>query len=394
MIEALHRAGVLIVEQGGRGGVSDYTGCLAAGLAQLGVPVTIATAEDHLYPPMPGVQVAPIFAYVRGHSPLARLVRRAGLGRVANGLRFLASMPRLVKLARRHAITHLQGWEAPSLGLIATLLLRAAGVKLVYTAHNTFDRFKFSLNGTLIFPALSDQTIVHTLADRDRVPGSPVVIPHGHYGSLADGAGPTDPGLARTQLGIPGEVPVVLMFGYVRPDKGLTDLARAVAQVPPWHLLIAGQDDGGLEAAAGALAAPELSGRVTIREGFHDIDLAGAFFAAADLVALPYAQASQSGVLLLAYGFARPVVVYPVGGLIEAVQQDSTGWVAERATPEALAAVLREAGEAGREQLRARGERGRQWAEQQFDWTRIAETTKDVYETILGDAGRRASLVG
>jgi glycosyltransferase involved in cell wall biosynthesis len=391
MVEALHTAGVLIVEQGGRGGVTDYTGCLAAGLAQLGIPVTIATAEDHLYPAIPGVRIAPIFAYVRGHSRIARLARRAGLGRIANGLRFLASMPRLTALARRHAITHVQGWEAPSLGLVATLLLRATGAKLVYTAHNTFDRFRFSIDGTTIFPALSDQTIVHTLADRDRVARSPVVIAHGHYGSLADTANPTDPALARTQLGIPVEVPVVLMFGYVRPDKGLADLARAVAQVPPWHLMIAGEDDGGLAAAAAALSAPELAGRVTIREGFHEIDLVGTFFAAADLVALPYEQASQSGVLLLAYGFARPVVVYPVGGLTEAVRQGSTGWVAEEATPGALAAVLREAGEAGREQLRARGEQGRQWAEQEFDWARIAEATKDVYETILRSAGRRAS---
>ena len=56
-------------------------------------------------------------------------------------------------------------------------------------------------------------------------------------------------------------------------------------------------------------------------------------FAATDTVALPYRAASQSGVLLLAYGFARPVIVYPVGGLLEAVIDGETGWICARAIP-------------------------------------------------------------
>src|SRR2546430_9910665 len=47
------------------------------------------------------------------------------------------------------------------------------------------------------------------------------------------------------------------------------------------------------------------------------------------------------------YGFARPVIVYPVGGLPEAVVEGETGWVCERCDPEALAAALRASIEAG-----------------------------------------------
>ena len=96
--EALRRQGVLIVEQGGRGGVADYTGFLAAALAARGVPVTIATAADHLYQPTPGVRIATIFVYVRGHSPPARLIRArpprsAGQRRSVSGLAAQASRP-------------------------------------------------------------------------------------------------------------------------------------------------------------------------------------------------------------------------------------------------------------------------------------------------------------
>ena len=51
-----------------------------------------------------------------------------------------------------------------------------------------------------------------------------------------------------------------------------------------------------------------------MREGYLEMEEAAQLFAATDTVALPYAVASQSGVLLLAYGFSRPVVIYPSAG--------------------------------------------------------------------------------
>jgi glycosyltransferase involved in cell wall biosynthesis len=380
---ALRERGALIVEQGGRGGVTDYSAQLAAGLARRGIPVTVATAEDHLYPAAPGVRTLPVFAYVRGHSRLAQRVRRAGLGPVANGLRFLASLPRLVALSRRSAVTHVQGWEAPSLGLIATLLLRASGAVLVYTAHNTFERHARSLDSARILPALSRQTIVHTEADRDRVSRPPTVIPLGNYVGVAAAAAPVEFDEARAGLGVPADRLVVLLFGVLRPDKGLNDLLEAAAEVPAWHVLIAGEDHGGLAPAADRLSSAPLAGRVTVREGFQPIAQVGRLFAAADLVAIPYRRASQSAVLHLAYGFERAVVAYPVGGLAEAVIPGHTGWVCDQATPGALADVLREAAEAGRPELHRLGSEGRRWAEQAFGWDGIAEQTEAVYRQAL-----------
>jgi glycosyltransferase involved in cell wall biosynthesis len=386
---ALRARGVLIVEQGGRGGVADYTSQLAAALARRGLPVTLGTAADHVWGPAPGVRTVDAFHYVRGHSRRARVIRRGGLGRVANGLRFLVALPRLCALARRHAITHMQGWEAPSLGLIATLLLRASGAVLVYTAHNTFDRGTALLDSARVLPALSRQTIVHTEADRSRVSRQPTVIPHGHYRALADAAPAFDREQARDALGLPRDALVVLLFGVLRPDKGLADLLEAVSELSDWHVLIAGEDHGGLDGVSDRLRAPSLVGRVSVREGFQPIDQVGRLFAATDLVALPYRRASQSGVLHLAYGFARAVVAYPVGGLVEAVRAGATGWLCREADPAALADALREAGAAGRDELVRRGEEGRRWAGQAFDWDRIAEQTEAVYETALTTARRR-----
>ena len=382
-IQDLHRHGVLIVEQGGRGGVADYTGCLARALANRGVPITLATADDHLYGTIAGAAILPVFAYTRGHSSLARQARELGLGRLLNGLRFLLAMPRLARLGRKRAVVHVQGWERTSLGLVGTAILLACGARIVYTSHNTFERRRRALDGTWLFSRLARHTIVHTDGDRQRVSGPASVIAHGNYAGVADGAPPVSPEAARAALGLPAEPPVVLLFGVLRPDKGLDDLLLAASQVPRWRILVAGKEDGALHAAREVLRRPELAERVTVREGFHGIDEVAGFFAAADLVALPYHRVSQSGVLQLAYGFARPVAAYPVGGLPEAVIEGETGWLCAQATPSALAAVLREADSAGREELRRRGEAGRNWAAKTRDWDTIAAATEAVYASVL-----------
>ncbi|MGA2924492.1 MAG: glycosyltransferase family 4 protein [Solirubrobacteraceae bacterium] len=381
--QALRERGVLIVEQGGRGGIADYSGCLARALTEHGLRVTVATARDHLYGVIPGVRIVPVFGYVRGHSRAARVARRLGFGRLLNGLWFLLVLPRLAALARRSAIVHVQGWERTSLGLIATLVLLAGRARIVYTGHNTFERLARGLNGAPLFAALARATIVHTISDRDRLTRPVTVIPHGHYAGVAAGARPVSPAPARGALCLPVDALVVLVFGVLRPDKGISDLLRALGQAPGWLAVIAGEEDGGLHAARELLNASDLAGRVTVREGFQDIDAVAALFAAADLIALPYSRASQSGVLHLAYGFSRPVVAYPVGGLTEAVIDGQTGWVCSQPTPAALAAALREAAAAGRVELRRRGAEGRRWAAANFDWGSIALDTEGVYRAAL-----------
>jgi glycosyltransferase involved in cell wall biosynthesis len=104
-----------------------------------------------------------------------------------------------------------------------------------------------------------------------------------------------------------------------------------------------------------------------------------ALFAAADVAVLPYRAASQSGVLLLAYGFARPVVAYPVGGLGEALVDGETGWLCARPDPVALSDALRAALAAGPAERSRRGAAGERLARERFSWPAIAEATQAVY---------------
>jgi glycosyltransferase involved in cell wall biosynthesis len=385
----------MLIEQGGHGGVSDYTAQLARALAAEGWRVAIATAEDHRYQPIEGVVVCEVFHYVRGHSRLARAVRRAGLGPAANGLRFVFAIPRLLRLGRDADVVHTQGWEHAKLGLLAVACLRVAGVTVVQTPHNTFERGR-PLGEGKAWPSrthawlarLTARTIVHTQADLARVPhaaeGRVAVIPHGEYGTLASAGGSVAREQARTELGIPAEVPVTLMFGQLRVDKGLDDLLAALLRLPEQRLLIGGKEAGALAAAGAQLADPRLAARVSVREGYLDMREAAKLFAAADTVSLPYPVASQSGVLLLAYGFRRPVVVYPVGGLVEAVIDGETGWICARADVDALVDALAQAASAGWPECRRRGEAGSRLAEERFAWPAIARRTGELYREALG----------
>jgi glycosyltransferase involved in cell wall biosynthesis len=381
-----------MIEQGGRGGVSDYTADLVGAIAAEGWSVTLATAADHHYPPIEGATIAPVFHYTRGDSQLARELRERGLGTPANGLRFLAALPRLATLAARVDIAHSQGWEAPQLGPLALASVRLTGTPVVKTEHGTFHRVNESTLGGAALArrltgVLAARTIVHTQADLERIKPQlgerVVVIPHGEYGGLASTGGAAERERARAALGLDAHVPVTLMFGQQRPDKGLGDLVEAVARVPNMHLLIGGEDIGGLSAAREQIDA--LGARAVVREGFLDMQQVAELFAATDTVALPYKQSSQSGVLLLAYGFQRPVVVYPSGGMIEAVIDGETGWICERADVEALAVALAASVYAGAAERERRGVAGQSFAAERFAWPEIARRTIALYEEVLSE---------
>ncbi len=379
-----------MVEQGGRGGVADYTAELTRALGAVGWQVELATAEDHLYRPAPGVHINVVFHYVRGHSQPARAIRRWGLGSIANGLRFLLAIPRLVRLAREADIVHSQGWEFAPLGVLAIACMRLTGAPVVQTSHNTFERDRARDRTHSALAALTVQTIVHTEADVARVPRRATtrvtVIPHGEYSSLARSGGQASPERARAQLGIDPDSPVTLLFGQLRPDKGLDDLLAALVRVPHLHALIVGHEAGALEAAGEELKRAQAAGRVTVRDGFVDMTQAAQAFAACDTVVLPYSVASQSGVLLLAYGFHRPVIVYPVGGLPEAVIDGESGWICARCDVDALVDALNSSVAAGRAECYRRGEAGHRLAEERYGWHSIAARTAEIYHSVL--AGR------
>ncbi|NPV12500.1 MAG: glycosyltransferase [Ignavibacteria bacterium] len=146
---------------------------------------------------------------------------------------------------------------------------------------------------------------------------------------------------ARKKLGIDENKKVLLFFGYVRAYKGLMNLIDAMPLLlkedENYFLLIVGEFYESKDKYFNRIKELNLSKNVLIIDEFVPNEEVGLYYSAADLVVLPYNSATQSGILNIAYGFRKPVVVTNVGGLPEFVQEGKTGFVVGPQNPAALA---------------------------------------------------------
>jgi len=70
-----------------------------------------------------------------------------------------------------------------------------------------------------------------------------------------------------------------------------------------------------------------ISERVKVINQFVPNEEVAKYYLASDVNILPYRSATQSGILNVAYGFNKPVIVTNVGGLAEFVTEGKTGFV-------------------------------------------------------------------
>lgn len=146
---------------------------------------------------------------------------------------------------------------------------------------------------------------------------------------------------ARKKLGISSDEKMLLFFGFVRPYKGLMYLLKAMPMVrqklPQARLWIVGDFGEGKEEYLEAIRNLGIEEAVRIVEGYiPDVEVEP-YFAACDLVVLPYVSATQSGIAQIAYGFDKPVVATAVGGLPEVVIDGQTGYIARPGDAQDLA---------------------------------------------------------
>ncbi len=150
-----------------------------------------------------------------------------------------------------------------------------------------------------------------------------------------------DRGRARKALKL--ERPTLLFFGYVRAYKGLDYLLRAMPRVLSRidvDLLIVGEfyDDPGKYDRI--IQEHGLADRVRIVAEHVPDESVGDYFAAADVVVLPYVSATQSGITQIAFAFDLPVISTDVGGLPEVVRDGETGYIVPPMDEDALADAI------------------------------------------------------
>jgi glycosyltransferase involved in cell wall biosynthesis len=178
----------------------------------------------------------------------------------------------------------------------------------------------------------------------------------------------------------------VLFFGRLARYKGLDVLYQAARQVseriPSVRIVIAGRPVHGYEPPT----SPHLlnDGRVDVLDQYMPNRAVARLFQTATVVVCPYIDGTQSGVVLTAYAFDRPVIVSDVGGLAEYVRPYETGLLIPPADPAALAdALIRVLGDPellGR--LRQGVQRLRQ-SDGELSWNAAADRVLQVYQSVL-----------
>ena len=159
------------------------------------------------------------------------------------------------------------------------------------------------------------------------------VIPHGHY----QGCYPDElsKGEARSQLAIASDATVLLYLGYISPYKNVPHLINTFCQLPAEEasnitLLIAGKPDNeSIEQAVRSAAASSTpnSDNIQLHLRFIDDEELQIFFKAADQVVLPFEEILNSGSLLLALSFNRPVIAPDLGAVSDWKKQIGPNWI-------------------------------------------------------------------
>jgi len=286
----------------------------------------------------------------------------------------------------RPDVVHLEGlpgrltWALPDLG----------GLPLVLTVHDPIPHsgaggWKDALARRLAL-ARARRIILHNRAQmaeftaRYRVdPARVDVIPLGAYDAFLHWADHPAGDDGRT----------LLFFGQISAYKGLETLYQAAPQVaeriPGLRVIVAGRPAAGYTMPVPPALAR--GGRIeVIGRHIGNAELAR-LFRQATVVVCPYTDATQSGVILTAYAFAKPVVATRVGGLPEYVWEGETGLLVPPRDPAALASAL--AGllegftaEPGLRQHYAGHIRAR--CASDLAWEHIASETVRVYEQATG----------
>lgn len=257
-------------------------------------------------------------------------------------------------------------------------------IRKIFICHNVFPHERFPLDKFLTTFALKkgDAYIVHSKSDeQDLLSIKPNAVikqnPHPTYNAFK--IRNISKKEAKKELNKPVEEKLLLFFGFVREYKGLRYLLQAMPEinnkVNNVKLMIVGSFENNKEEYMEIIRKKQIESYVEIVDDYIADNEVEKYFAACDLVILPYDSATQSGIVQIAFGFEKPVIVSKVGGLPDVVTDGKTGYVIEAKNPKAIAEAV--------EKFYAEGKagdfyKGVKEEAYRFSWDRMRESIEEL----------------
>jgi glycosyltransferase involved in cell wall biosynthesis len=365
-----------MVETGGWGGIAHYAWNLSQALAQAGTEVVLMTNTRYELAALPtAFRVEPVF--------------QGGVDYLRTARAFLHRLS-----AEAPDIVHVQSLISTRFDAFLWPMIRRR-LPLVMTAHNVRTHEGFLWETWTMWRSLraANAVIVHTLeslevASRRLGPAARIaLIHHGDYAFFDSGA-PPEKASARRQLGLPVDARILLMFGAIRPYKGILGAIAALPRIrqhhPAAHLVIAGPLLFGREREyVNVIERSRLADAVTFRPRYVPHDEVASYFAAADVAVYNYSEVTDSGSLRLACGFGTPVVATAVGAFREFLADGVSARLVPPNAPERLAAAVTEllADPAAAARM---ADAARALVRSRWSWSASARATLELYQSILG----------
>ncbi len=288
-------------------------------------------------------------------------------------------------------ICHYHLFHINILTVFDLFLSKLLGMKVVYTIHDVISNLekntqnKWLINFVLKF---SDKILTHNHFSKQQIQDlfdyhddDIGIIPHGNYIPFIKLEKNQE--FSRQYLGISKNKKVLLFFGMIKRIKGLEILLSALEKVIKLHpdilLVIAGKTwEGNFKIYQEIIDKYNLNRFCIVRNKYIPSNDVNHYFAAADLVILPYKRISQSGVLMMAVSYQKAVLTSDLPPFKEVLSNDKTGFLFQSENIDSLANKIIQIFNED-ELLKTVSEAGYELIDTAYNWNVIGEALKTQY---------------
>lgn len=321
---------------------NKYTFSLARVLKKSGVDIVVCGISTDNYESYFDCEIINIFnAYSSLNNPLSKIIS------------YRNSWESVFEycIKQKVDIVHVQWYIFSPFDFYYHEKLRKNGVKVVTTIHDLlpfnskfydkyFHKKIYSKADKVITQA--KMNITELVSNFEVAQERIEYIPHGHYMEFAEKATREESFVA---LDLPKDRKIILFFGQIKKVKGVDVLLEAMGEVVKEHpnalCLIAGKvwkDDFSIYQEI--IDRKKLASNVRLDIKFIDDNDIKFYFNAADIVVLPYRQIYQSGVVLLAYAYEKPVIATTEGEFLSLIKDKETGLLVSSGDYDALSEAI------------------------------------------------------
>jgi len=290
-------------------------------------------------------------------------------------------------------LLHAQWWSMPlfPVYLAVCVCFKLKNKPVIFTVHNVLshEKSRIYIKLSQILFRMADHFIVHSQLNKQQmihcygISGDQIsIIPHGSLDlHVRPQASPT---ALKTKFGLSPESKVILLFGAIRPYKGIDTAIRAFAEtvkkIPDARLLIAGRLWEDWAPYKRLIQDLHIEKQVITHLDYIPSGDVHQFFEVADLCVFPYHHFdSQSGAGAAALSFRKPMIVSNVGGLPELVKDRR--FIVPPTDPKALADAMSFCLQAP--SVLSGMASDTETISAQFAWPEIAKQTLTIYQQAL-----------